>query len=271
MSKPTQSSQNAFAFKTTWNALEIESGEETDEEVAEEPVIAPARFVNLTLVQLSVDAKVLVCSAQPAPPSKSAIKKAKAQARAEKRQQEKAARAAARQLANGKALSASSPTTSQSPSESPETTHKALEEPEVPIVAQRLPHAEEPTPIRTPGISKIDANGDAHHTAQPVPIPVERTPAVSASAPPFTEDVQPAVPVPLQPPPPPKQSEKPPAMANGTSKHALPIPTDAPATPQEIEKAKKRQSFLTRTLWTFIMIGGFISMLYMIPPLVVRH
>ena len=29
--------------------------------------------------------------------------------------------------------------------------------------------------------------------------------------------------------------------------------------PQEVEKMKKRQSFITRTLWTFIMIGGFIG------------
>jgi len=29
--------------------------------------------------------------------------------------------------------------------------------------------------------------------------------------------------------------------------------------PQEAEKMKKRQSFITRTLWTFIMIGGFIG------------
>ena len=30
-------------------------------------------------------------------------------------------------------------------------------------------------------------------------------------------------------------------------------------TPEESEKVKKRASFVTRTLWTFIMIGGFIS------------
>ena len=29
--------------------------------------------------------------------------------------------------------------------------------------------------------------------------------------------------------------------------------------PQEVEKMTKRQSFITRTLWTFIMIGGFIG------------
>ncbi|KDQ57460.1 hypothetical protein JAAARDRAFT_130741 [Jaapia argillacea MUCL 33604] len=32
---------------------------------------------------------------------------------------------------------------------------------------------------------------------------------------------------------------------------------------QDAEKSKKRQSFLVRTLWTFIMIGGFIGLLLM--------
>ena len=32
------------------------------------------------------------------------------------------------------------------------------------------------------------------------------------------------------------------------------------AKPMDAEKAKKRQNALTRTLWTFIMIGGFLSM-----------
>jgi phosphatidate cytidylyltransferase len=30
--------------------------------------------------------------------------------------------------------------------------------------------------------------------------------------------------------------------------------------PKEVERTKKRQSILTRTLWTFIMIGGFVGM-----------
>ncbi|KAG1766999.1 phosphatidate cytidylyltransferase [Suillus occidentalis] len=33
--------------------------------------------------------------------------------------------------------------------------------------------------------------------------------------------------------------------------------------PQEVERTKKRQSILTRTLWTFIMIGGFVALLLM--------
>lgn len=35
-------------------------------------------------------------------------------------------------------------------------------------------------------------------------------------------------------------------------------------TPQESESQKKRQNALTRTLWTFIMIGGFISKFHLV-------
>ncbi|PFH51511.1 hypothetical protein AMATHDRAFT_142394 [Amanita thiersii Skay4041] len=35
------------------------------------------------------------------------------------------------------------------------------------------------------------------------------------------------------------------------------------SSPQDVETIKKRQGFFTRTLWTFIMIGGFIGLLLM--------
>ncbi|KAI0786672.1 cytidylyltransferase family-domain-containing protein [Abortiporus biennis] len=41
------------------------------------------------------------------------------------------------------------------------------------------------------------------------------------------------------------------------------IPTEKELTVQEAESQKKRQNALTRTLWTFIMIGGFITLLLM--------
>ena len=59
-----------------------------------------------------------------------------------------------------------------------------------------------------------------------------------------------------------------PAAAASSEKEALSArrtdienPPEKPPAPvvEDPEKAKKRQSFLTRTLWTFIMIGGFIS------------
>ncbi|KAJ3557870.1 hypothetical protein NM688_g1235 [Phlebia brevispora] len=56
-------------------------------------------------------------------------------------------------------------------------------------------------------------------------------------------------------------------MANGNGNHVQPVPEKPESSAQDAEKAKekakKRQSFLTRTLWTFIMIGGFITLLLM--------
>lgn len=86
------------------------------------------------------------------------------------------------------------------------------------------------------------------------------------------------------------ETPAPPQPTPQVQKKTVPVPQDTPATPnappmkekapvkppqdnhvktappqqlvQEAEKSKKRQSFLTRTLWTFIMIGGFIGMCF---------
>ena len=47
--------------------------------------------------------------------------------------------------------------------------------------------------------------------------------------------------------------------ANGHAVTPAPPAVQTQANVQDGEKAKKRQSFLTRTLWTFIMIGGFLG------------
>ncbi|THU95637.1 phosphatidate cytidylyltransferase [Dendrothele bispora CBS 962.96] len=58
-----------------------------------------------------------------------------------------------------------------------------------------------------------------------------------------------------------------PEKANSTSPQSPPPPllksTNIAPTTSDAETAKKRQSILTRTLWTFIMIGGFIGLLLM--------
>ena len=73
---------------------------------------------------------------------------------------------------------------------------------------------------------------------------------------------------PAQPPPEPAKVEEPstqtlPVKQDSAMQSTKPPTTEAsgPPTPspQEVEKMKKMQSFLTRTLWTFIMIGGFIG------------
>jgi hypothetical protein len=46
--------QASFASKTTWDALGVESGEETEDEQIEEPVTEPARYVALGYIDTSM-------------------------------------------------------------------------------------------------------------------------------------------------------------------------------------------------------------------------
>lgn len=199
------------------------------------------------------------CSGQPAPPSKSAIKRAKALARAEKKAQEKAARAAARKLANGKAGATSSAATSQSPSESPKLASKPLDEPHLAPAAHSI--LDETVP---PVTAKIDASKDARRAGPPQLAP--QAPPTSFVAAPAAQSVQDtktsAPPPPSSYPQPRAPAEKPPAMANGYSTADETAVSKPEAVSQDAaERAKKLQSVFTRVLWTFIMIGGFIGTL----------
>ena len=204
-------------------------------------------------------------SEPPAPLSKSAIKKAKALARAEKRQQEKAARAAARKLANGKAAHTTSPPTTQAAPDSPdESLSSPTDSVEWSFVAdvQAKGEVKPVSPVKRPA---TESNGDAH----PPPRPTQPDPvSVVASEPAASISTQKAVPdtdkskttaAPPQKQPLPAPPEKPAAMANGKAAPTPKLDALDTSAQQAAEKSKKRQSFLTRTLWTFIMIGGFIS------------
>ncbi|KAJ3724535.1 cytidylyltransferase family-domain-containing protein [Lentinula raphanica] len=60
------------------------------------------------------------------------------------------------------------------------------------------------------------------------------------------------------------RTEKEPVVPNSDLNIAsTPLPPPAHAPPPDAETVKKRQNILTRTLWTFIMIGGFIGLLLM--------
>lgn len=187
-------------------------------------------------------------SSETAPLSKSAIKKAKAQARIEKRQQEKAARAAARLQAkvNGDlATSIDSPASSVTPVDSPVISSKPLEE---------EPVNEEPPALVEPVING-DAHGEASEVPTPEPAPLPQVinpgppPIIKPLNPPLSrkEDVPPVPALPV---------EKPKPVINGAAVEPAKIEE---ANPRDAEKAKKRQNALTRTLWTFIMIGGFLG------------
>jgi len=96
-----------------------------------------------------------------------------------------------------------------------------------------------------------EINGAAEVAASPPPIPL----TVSEDAPTF-EPPQAAPPTPL-PSSQPKDGKLPVELPQSTA--TLPLHGQIPS--QDAEKVKKFQSFLTRALWTCIMIGGFIGLL----------
>ncbi|KAJ6499934.1 cytidylyltransferase family-domain-containing protein [Mycena vitilis] len=171
-------------------------------------------------------------TAEPEPepkPTKSALKKA--------------ARAARKQLQQAKpkhSRSASSETSSISPSGS------AFNPVEIPHeVEPTLPPAAQPAPL---------VNGDAAAALPPpspkIP-PALPQPVIAAHAP--SQPSPPAPPEPVQAPSP--LVETPATVLEKTVEKKADNPTLA------AEETKKRQNVLTRTLWTFIMIGTFLVLL----------
>ncbi|KAG6911135.1 hypothetical protein DXG01_003875 [Tephrocybe rancida] len=223
--------RSLVASKTTFDALAVDSGEESGEED--------------TVVVSSAESS----AQQELRPSKSAIKKAQKIARTEKRQQQKALAKAQR-------------------GHTPETTAESSDVPSSPLVATSnvlediippspVSHIVKPLPtLPPPVVDSLKNNASVNAvvaTAAPALTPKNLPPAepvisiVTPPKPPLTTDARKSVP---------ELEEK---------QHArLPVeahPAPGVALSQDSEKAKKRQSFITRTLWTFIMIGGFIGLL----------
>lgn len=197
-------------------------------------------------------------SSGPAKLTKSALKKQKALARQEKRQQEKAARAAAR-ARSAQASPAPEQQQNESIPGSSETAPPAAKVEEkkqnsVPVTEIRQNGAA--PPVSEPEPSKPLLNGYAD-TAKELSLPPllssESTSILSSVITEETSDFNKpieSVPVTM------------PASAPRKAHVEIPAPhkqTSAPPPPQDTESAKKRQNALTRTLWTFIMIGGFLS------------
>lgn len=185
-------------------------------------------------------------------------------ARLEKRQQEKLARAAARAQAAAAAKGAAQTDVKVPPQpvareqSNPELPTPAAEVPEKVEEPEALPVKELVKQVPEPAVPK-PANGAAHpHEANgsasqpPAPEPVVALPEPpSYDAPPAPEP-KPVASIP---------SEK---EALATRRNDIENPPEEKQQQQQleqeqVEKAKKKSSFLTRTLWTFIMIGGFIS------------
>jgi phosphatidate cytidylyltransferase len=231
------------ASKTSFDALAIDSGEESEEEMVDEVGPVSETYVSSLFSESDPGSQLTtISSSSPeAKPSKSAIKKAKKLARTEKRQRLKA-------LAKSQARSSASPENSVTSSEvSPMREVVPLPDPSKPlglsdpyILPTVSPQVEE-SPVEREK-APIEANGPAPEVNAPsassTPIVLE-TPSVHESLP---TDLPPA----------PHPAEKPP--------QSMTLPLHDETAAKDAEKAKKRQSFLTRTLWTCIMISGFVGM-----------
>lgn len=261
MSSSTLETKRAtWASKTAFDALGVESGEDSDGELEPSPLISPperyAVGVRLTSAQIS---KNTLCSSSESSvkPSKSALKKAKENARLLRQLERKAARAAQRAQANGQPR----PADTLSGERSHDTSNDRVEptgveeESTLPFPTEPAAHGED-----TPRASK-QINGDVP-VVHDIPAPVI---GLSSSAVPSSV-------IPPAPPAPPRPADKAPPLPadtfNGDAKHETPpmvgpsngaAISQAETSAQTAESAKKRQNMLTRTLWTFIMIGGFLS------------
>ncbi|KAF4563327.1 hypothetical protein EYR40_006953 [Pleurotus pulmonarius] len=170
-------------------------------------------------------------------PTKSAIKRAQKAARIQKKLEQKAALKARReQEAAASDPEKAPPVEQQKPQElpiPPETQPSAPPEPEeLDPPLPELPSAPNPE-VSVP-----------NHVSEPI------IPSHPETAPPVEQK-----PTPL---PAPKAEPQASTLQQVVS---MPSVIEVKSAPPDVEAVKKRQGFITRTLWTFIMIGGFLSLL----------
>lgn len=233
------------ASKTIFDALAVDIGEESEEEAHEVVPRLSETLVACFIVPCSHLTRLSSTSQLEAKPSKTAIKKLQKLARAEKRQRQKA-------LAKSQAGLSPSPENSVASSEvTPSTEAVPLPEPSElsslsdSYILPTVPPLVEETYMQREQAS-VGVNGmmpEAIESSTPTPT----LPAVPEA--PSTVELLPTALLSA----PPRLSEKPSAKVM-----TLPLHEDTSA--KDAEKVKKRQSFLTRALWTCIMISGFIGM-----------
>ncbi|VDB95206.1 unnamed protein product [Peniophora sp. CBMAI 1063] len=216
-----------FASRTAFDLLAVDDGNDgqsSEEELAPEPETAPS------------------APAETVKPTKTA--------------QRKAARAArlAKKLERANSGSSAAPSASASPlPPAPIELPSVPEPPLVPAAKEAIPAALDVTPATVPY-----TNG--HATTEPeVETPAPESPAEPEPEPIVEAPAPPARPAPAAEKPTEGQAAVPVEMAP-KPKPAPPAPASAAA---EAEKKRKIGSIVTRTVWTFIMIGGFIGCLLM--------
>ncbi|CCL98688.1 uncharacterized protein FIBRA_00691 [Fibroporia radiculosa] len=251
MSTTLQPSRPSWASKSAFDALAVESGEESEDELFDEP--APVSATESGSESMSK-------------PSKSALKKAKEVARLERQQQRKAAARAAKAQSVGLSPSPAQVPTADTPATTPKSSAQAADaEPAEPSHTE-LPAKgadEEPSP------DKPYTNGTAHLQVDATPAPPKSPPmsqvaSAAKPSPPASVDPPPELkPAPIEKP----ATPSPPKSANSEAKVSNGHVDSGALKQQEAlldgEQVKKRRNILTRTLWTFIMIGGFLMLLLM--------
>ncbi|KAF8482665.1 cytidylyltransferase family-domain-containing protein [Russula ochroleuca] len=231
-------SKSSVASRTAFDILTVESGEESEDEVLSEPEAAVPSVVE-------TQAKL----------SKTALKKAAKASRREKKLQNRAS------PSGGDTYEPLSP---------PHTAPLADSETGEPISISKGPppiKPPEPLPLTAntnPSRPEAPPSSNSHSTkpsegSRPTPARVPPSP------PSISHRAQPtAVDKPLSQDLPPSSSTKQAPSFSG------PVPSNVkghapsmPKTDAEAEKAKKSHNVLVRTLWTFIMLGGFLGCLLM--------
>ncbi len=224
----------ALASKSLFQHLDVESGEEEEEEEVTDEPTQPERCRNPLTPHLS-DIQHFISESDLSKPTKSAIKRAQKAARIQKKLEQKAALKARReQEAAASDPEKAPPVEQQKPQElpiPPETQPSAPPEPEeLDPPLPELPSAPNPE-VSVP-----------NHVSEPI------IPSHPETAPPVEQK-----PTPL---PAPKAEPQASTLQQVVS---MPSVIEVKSAPPDVEAVKKRQGFITRTLWTFIMIGGFLS------------
>ncbi|KAK0504568.1 phosphatidate cytidylyltransferase [Armillaria luteobubalina] len=212
-----------FASKTAFEALDVDFGEESEEETVVE------------VPEVTADQST---SEEPTKPTKSAMKKAAKLARREAKQQ--------KSLAKSRDASPS-PAPPQTPPPAEATTVTETSSIPASNAPKEQPIVEDVPPEPAPSPVVVEPEPEPKIAPPPAASRPENSTPVNGSAKPT-----PSVVAPTEPPHdviPPQKAEQP----------------QPPAKPEaaDPEEAKKRQNVVTRTVWTLIMIFGFISLLLM--------
>lgn len=259
-----------FASKTTYDLLAVDSGEESEEELVEQPDVTLEQNVERLVCRhtgrniLFYSLCALSSSEVPQKLSKSAIKKANRLTRIEKKQRQKAEKS----RANGQGPASGDSVASESPSVSApgSAINKPVELPDEVAPPTVAAHIISPLVVDTPihtNKPTVIPNGDSHKptvslVAQlPVPPPRDAPTAKTSTAESMqAPKVAASIPIALHPVQPVAQ---PPRAPTHDIKQVALVEQKLPPQINDAERVKKRQAVLERTLWTLIMIGGFIG------------